>query len=141
MRIYCKLCDKVQPVVIDNCRDAKTGEPYQDIVCKECHLVIASGMGIQPADEPVAEVTSETGAEITMSWWHEPALPLGTKLYTRPQPADEITKLLGEIGVLVGLLKWASQVIETVEGEDVAECEALMELQNKITYAIQGAST
>jgi len=35
--------------------------------------------------EPVAEVTSETGAEITMSWWHEPALPIGTKLYTTPQ--------------------------------------------------------
>jgi hypothetical protein len=30
----------------------------------------------------VAEVTSETGADITMSWWHEPALPVGTKLYT-----------------------------------------------------------
>lgn len=35
-------------------------------------------------DEPVAEVTSETGADITMSWWHEPALPVGTKLYTTP---------------------------------------------------------
>jgi hypothetical protein len=34
---------------------------------------------------PIAEVTSETGAEITMSWWHEPALPIGTKLYTTPQ--------------------------------------------------------
>ena len=34
--------------------------------------------------EPVATVTSETGADITMSWWHEPALPVGTKLYTTP---------------------------------------------------------
>jgi hypothetical protein len=34
--------------------------------------------------EPVATVTSETGADITMSWWHEPALPIGTKLYTHP---------------------------------------------------------
>ena len=32
--------------------------------------------------EPVATVTSETGADITMSWWHEPALPVGTKLFT-----------------------------------------------------------
>ena len=32
--------------------------------------------------EPVAAVTSETGADITMSWWHEPALPIGTKLFT-----------------------------------------------------------
>ena len=39
----------------------------------------------QEQGEPVAEVTSETGAEITMSWWHEPALPIGTKLYTTPQ--------------------------------------------------------
>ncbi len=34
--------------------------------------------------EPVATVTSETGADITMSWWHEPALPIGTKLFTHP---------------------------------------------------------
>ena len=47
MKIYCKLCDKVQPVIIDNCRDAKTKEPFQDIVCKECHLVIAAGTDIQ----------------------------------------------------------------------------------------------
>jgi hypothetical protein len=49
----------------------------------------------QPAQEPVAEVTSKTGADITMSWWHEPALPVGTKLYTHPaQPLsdDEIQK-------------------------------------------------
>jgi len=36
------------------------------------------------SQEPVATVTSETGADITMSWWHEPALPIGTKLYIRP---------------------------------------------------------
>jgi len=36
------------------------------------------------SQEPVATVTSETGADITMSWWHEPALPIGTKLYTHP---------------------------------------------------------
>jgi len=38
----------------------------------------------QPAQEPVATVTSETGADITMSWWHEPALAVGTKFYTTP---------------------------------------------------------
>ena len=39
----------------------------------------------QPAQEPVATVTSETGnPDVTMSWWHEPALPVGTKLYTTP---------------------------------------------------------
>ena len=39
----------------------------------------------QPEQEPVATVTSETGnPDVTMSWWHEPALPVGTKLYTTP---------------------------------------------------------
>ena len=47
MKIYCEICDKVQPVRIDNCRDAKTNEPFQDIVCAECHLVIAAGTEIR----------------------------------------------------------------------------------------------
>jgi hypothetical protein len=34
-------------------------------------------------DEPVAIVTSESGANVTHSWWHEPALPIGTKLYIK----------------------------------------------------------
>jgi hypothetical protein len=41
------------------------------------------------SQEPVATVTSETGADITMSWWHEPALPMGTKLFTHPLPSTE----------------------------------------------------
>jgi hypothetical protein len=46
----------------------------------------------KPAQEPVATVTSETGnPEVTMSWWHEPALPVGTKLYTTPQPIRKLT--------------------------------------------------
>ena len=45
----------------------------------------------QPEQEPVATVTSETGANITMSWWHEPPLPVGTKLYTHP-PQNVIDK-------------------------------------------------
>jgi len=43
----------------------------------------------QPEQEPVATVTSETGADITMSWWHEPALPIGTKLYATPPQRTE----------------------------------------------------
>ena len=57
MKIYCSCCDKVQPVRIDNCRDAKTNEPFQDIVCAECDLVIAAGTDIVPPaqqQEPVA---------------------------------------------------------------------------------------
>jgi len=42
--------------------------------------------------EPVATVTSETGdPDVTMSWWHEPALPIGTKLYTHPPQRKENT--------------------------------------------------
>jgi hypothetical protein len=67
------------------------------------------------------------------------------KNYTTPQQrkplTDEVSKLRGEIGVLVGLLGAALQVIDTVDGEDATECEMLMELHNKITYAIQGALT
>ena len=60
MKIYCELCKKVQPVRIDNCRDAKTNEPYQDIVCVECDFVIASGTGIaQPEQEPVAWMNND----------------------------------------------------------------------------------
>jgi hypothetical protein len=36
--------------------------------------------------EPVATVVSEN-KPVTMSWWHEPALPVGTKLYTTPPTA------------------------------------------------------
>ena len=46
MKIYCSCCDKVQPVRVDDCLDAKTNEPFQDIVCNECDLVIASGTNI-----------------------------------------------------------------------------------------------
>jgi len=40
---------------------------------------------LETKNEPVAIVTSESGANVTHSWWHEPALPIGTKLYTSPQ--------------------------------------------------------
>jgi hypothetical protein len=40
----------------------------------------------EPEQEPMATVTSKLGnSDISMSWWHEPALPVGTKLYTTPQ--------------------------------------------------------
>ena len=61
MKIYCSCCDKVQPVYIDNCRDAKTNEPFQDMVCAECNLVIAAGTDIKRelvglTDEEVMEI-------------------------------------------------------------------------------------
>ena len=71
MKIYCKLCDKVQPVIIDNCRDAKTNAPFQDIVCKECHLVIAAGTDIQ------------------REWVGSGDLEDSNAYQTQPQPAQE----------------------------------------------------
>ena len=63
MKIYCSCCDKVQPVRIDNCRDAKTNEPFQDIVCAVCDLVIAGGTDIQRkplTDQEIADLWDET---------------------------------------------------------------------------------
>jgi predicted Zn-dependent protease len=52
------------------------------------------------SQEPVATVTSETGADITMSWWHEPALPVGTKLFTHPPQRTWQGLTTDEIAVL-----------------------------------------
>lgn len=39
----------------------------------------------QPEPKPITMVVSKTGdPSVTMSWWHEPALPVGTPLYTAP---------------------------------------------------------
>jgi hypothetical protein len=54
----------------------------------------------QPEQEPVATVTSETWADITMSWWHEPALPIGTKLYTHPPQSTWVGLTDEEIEIL-----------------------------------------
>ena len=74
---------------------------------------------------PVAEVTSQTGADITMSWWHEPALPIGTKLYTRP------TKKLSDNEIA---LLWANNAVPLV-GKDYLKItraieDKLLEINN-----------
>ena len=65
MKIYCSCCDKVQPVRVDDCLDAKTNEPFQDIVCNECDLVIVSGTGITvpPSLETAVGTAYKTGWE------------------------------------------------------------------------------
>jgi hypothetical protein len=78
MKIYCKLCDKVQPVIIDNCRDAKTNAPFQDIVCKECHLVIAAGTDIQ---REWVGLTDEEIKEIVGPWGDTPIKGYTRKLF------------------------------------------------------------
>jgi len=58
----------------------------------------------------------------------------------RENVSEELIRLRGEAGVLIGLLQAALQIIETVDGEDDGECNQLMELQNKIVYAIRARS-
>ena len=69
MRIYCDLCDKVQPAQIDDCEDVKTGDLYQDIVCGECGLVITSGTGIK------RKWVGLTDQEVFDIWLHEMPAP------------------------------------------------------------------
>lgn len=59
----------------------------------------------------------------------------------RENVSEELIRLRGEAGVLIGLLQAALQIIETVDGEDDGECNQLMELQNKIVYAIRARSS
>ena len=59
----------------------------------------------------------------------------------REKASEELIRLRGEAGVLIGLLQAALQVIETIDGEDVEECNQLMELQNKIVYVIRARSS
>lgn len=72
------------------------------------------------SQEPVATVTSETGADITMSWWHEPALPVGTKLFTyapqrKPLTDDQIYEMYNEPRSDAEMLAFA-RAIEAAHG-------------------------
>ena len=76
----------------------------------------------QPEQEPVAIVTSETGdPDITMSWWHEPALPVGTPLYTtppqrKPLTDEEIGAILEGVNAYGTRLYTFAQAIEAAHG-------------------------
>jgi hypothetical protein len=67
------------------CCDVLSYNPHSES-CKAIKSIASLRQAIAELEsqEPVATVTSETGADITMSWWHEPALPVGTKLFTHP---------------------------------------------------------
>ena len=68
--------------------------------------------------EPVAKVTSETGnPDITMSWWHEPALPVGTKLYTAPPKREWVGLTTEEVKHLYpyGRSVWGRETFEAIE--------------------------
>ena len=111
--------------VIDKCKEALAQpeqEPmeWHEIVLNQkqfldkMELLLAKTTAPpQPKQEPVvivesvATVVSESGnQEVTMSWWHEPALPVGTKLYTTPPQRtwvdltdEEISKISQRLGI------------------------------------------
>lgn len=87
--------------------------------------------GVTGGQEPVAEVTSETGADITMSWWHEPALPVGTKLYTHPK--HEWVDLTGEILLYAAQGSLSPDQYEHFEA--MSECEP--EVYDRLAKAIK----
>lgn len=62
--------------------------------------------------KPLATVVSETNDNsISMSWWHEPALPVGTKLYAQPAEWQGLTD-----SEKTELSRWAHpDIIESIE--------------------------
>jgi hypothetical protein len=70
---------KDEPVSCAEC-GADGGHALYCVACAEKFIAQT-----ETKDEPVAIVISESGANVTHSWWHEPALPINTKLYTSPQ--------------------------------------------------------
>ena len=65
-------------------------DSYDDYESKMQLAEHAWEQALETEQEPVATVTSESGnPNLSMSWWHEPALPVGTKIYTSPPKAAE----------------------------------------------------
>ena len=60
--------------------------------------IAALRQALETEQEPVATVTSESGnPNLSMSWWHEPALPVGTKIYTSPPKREWVGLTANEI--------------------------------------------
>ena len=84
----------------------RTGDTQVFDMCYAPKVIPALRQAIEQTEkqEPVATVVSEN-KPVTMSWWHEPALPVGTKLYTTPQPAaqnnafEELAKAVREFAI------------------------------------------
>ena len=67
-------------------------EIADDVYCDQKleGVITTLRQALETEQEPVATVTSESGnPNLSMSWWHEPALPVGTKIYTSPPKAAE----------------------------------------------------
>ena len=99
----------------------RDGWILEDFEPQMYEAITAIKEALETKDEPVATVISESGANVTHSWWHEPALPIGTKLYTSPQrtwveltdediPSGE-DPIFGHQYFLVGML-YANKVLK-----------------------------
>ena len=81
----------------------------------------------QPAQEPVATVTSETeNPDVTMSWWHEPALPVGTKLYTTPPQRPWVGLTDDDIFAAVRHLYGTAELAFMGRIDDIATARAIV---------------
>ena len=90
---------------------------------------------IQPAQEPMATVTatvtSETGnPDVTMSWWHEPALPVGTKLYTTPPQRPWVGLTDEEVELYWDWEDWQTGAGRSTIFEMVRDIEARLKSKN-----------
>ena len=78
-------------------------EAFDELAKRQGHwgggFMAKKAMAADKLQEPVTIVTSESGnPDITMSWWHEPPLPVGTPLYTYPPKRPWIGLTDEEIG-------------------------------------------
>ena len=73
-------------------------ERYGGVDQRACDAEEALRQALETEQEPVATVTSESGnPNLSMSWWHEPALPVGTKIYTSPPKREWVGLTADEI--------------------------------------------
>jgi hypothetical protein len=107
--------DKQEPVNLLEARRIATeyGTPDSQVDNGNLYFALSKCLehiDAQPAQEPVTTVTSESGnPDVTMSWWHEPPLPIGTPLYTYPPQRpwvgltdEELKKIWYDMKHLIG---------------------------------------
>jgi hypothetical protein len=78
--------------------------------------VKALRQALETEQEPVATVTSESGnPNLSMSWWHEPALPVGTKIYTSPPKREWVGLTDEEIDALSQAPSLTDELMDCVD--------------------------
>ena len=103
-----------------NCGITRTDQEHS-LECQAEHAAaIAGGQFVKTAQqqEPVATVTSESGnPNVSMSWWHEPALPVGTPLYTSPPASKPWVALTSEDKVEILRARGEASVLHLTEAK------------------------